>query len=533
MTLFRVIMLDDYQGAMLRLATLRAAGTQYLLFAWVELYPFDMTMPNDWNADDKPWTIPGTDGWTCSLSVKRVTVADAFDWYEAAAGGKIEIGPNRVAVRVVDLGAEPAYGTFCTPVDAPFAQRWHDNPRIHRLVPLTASPQPVRQLAGNEKARDWLDRNLGFDPFLYDEWLGGLALVAPDPLCSAVDVFPSARAEDGTETLTVRAVPRRSPGRGIADISGLSIHFAERRVDGWSSLRTVQLDRNGYITVVNPQVSNEIAFALICPERGLLRWTGPASRIEQIGVNIKVSNRRIRVEVPGGGRRKPAKTIEIQNYEKGGNVVVGEPVKEHVRLRLVALRQRRKEREQREAAPQRLFGIVGDRTQALIEKKRKDAEDFVSGLVASAQRRVIFVDPYFSYREARLFALRAWVHGITPRILTSVLALESKQEPRGCKPGDIFVSDLAGIAQSREVQPPKVRVMPGGEMPVIHDRYLIVDSAVWHCGPSFNELGIRLGVMVRLDNPISVRRAVNKVWCRSEPLDSYWKDYSASSSDES
>ena len=61
--------------------------------------------------------------------------------------------------------------------------------------------------------------------------------------------------------------------------------------------------------------------------------------------------------------------------------------------------------------------------------------------------------------------------------------------------------------------------MPGGDAAYIHDRYLLVDDEVWHCGPSFNELGVRLGVIVRLPNPLEVSLMVGRVWMHSQPLE--------------
>jgi hypothetical protein len=228
---FRQGILDDYQGAPIRLATLRADGEQYLLFAWVELFPFDLNLPSGWKADKKPWTVPGHQGWTCGFSAKRLATNEALDWYEAAGNGSIKIDLARqktVEVHTGPVGPEPIYGHFCSAVDAPFTLPWHDNPRIHRYVPLTAPPRPVRQLGTSAPAREWLERYLGFDPYRFDEWLGGLALVAPDPLISTFAVFPSARTEDGAESLTIQVVPRRSEARGIAEISGLSVHLVDR-----------------------------------------------------------------------------------------------------------------------------------------------------------------------------------------------------------------------------------------------------------------------------------------------------------------
>jgi hypothetical protein len=91
------------------------------------------------------------------------------------------------------------------------------------------------------------------------------------------------------------------------------------------------------------------------------------------------------------------------------------------------------------------------------------------------------------------------------------------------------VADLPRLAQVKAIQAPEVRVMRGAEYPVIHDRYLVVDHEVWHCGPSFNELGERLGVIVRLPDPLSVRRSLSAVWGRSLSLAEFWASYRASS----
>jgi hypothetical protein len=78
---------------------------------------------------------------------------------------------------------------------------------------------------------------------------------------------------------------------------------------------------------------------------------------------------------------------------------------------------------------------------------------------------------------------------------------------------------LTSIAREKSVVVPTVRVMQGGDTPAIHDRYIVIDDEVWHCGPSFNELGARLGVVVRLPDPIPVRREINAVWSQSTPLE--------------
>jgi hypothetical protein len=227
------------------------------------------------------------------------------------------------------------------------------------------------------------------------------------------------------------------------------------------------------------------------------------------------------VEVPAGGRRKPAKTIPVMRFLPRSQILVGRALNDVVRTRLIAAKERRKKRRERADVPQKLFGRqrpVADEIE--IQQKRQEADAFVAALIASAERRVIFVDPFFGLRETRLFALRVSNHNVTVRILTGQKGLKARGEPwrtRSLLAADLV--HLASLSKDRPVVVPTVRVMRGGETPAIHDRYLVVDDEVWHCGPSFNELGDRLGVMVRLPDPTTVRRAINAVWSQSIPLE--------------
>jgi hypothetical protein len=521
---FRQLLAEDYRGALVRLATLRADKQQYLLFGWVELYPLDMNLPAGWNSGEQAWRVPQSDSWSCAFSARPVNVAEALDWYEAAANGRVVVhtaNGRTVTAQSTRFGPEPAYGRFCTGVAAPFALLWHDDPRVHRYVSLSASPEPVRRLGSNRAAREWLNRHVGFDPYEFDEWLGGLALLAPDPLCSAVSLFTTARSEDGRETLMVHVVPRRSAERGIADVSELSIHVAERRVNGWQSVRTISLGSGTSVKFENPQWYGEVGRALVCPKRGLLRFVEPHSWIEQVGLGIHASHTTLMVEVPTGGRRKPAKKIPVMRFLPPSQILVGSALNDVVRIRRIASKERRKKRQQRAEAPQKFFGrhkSVADELE--VHRKRQEAEDFVAGLVSGAQRRVIFVDPFFGLRETRLFALSVPNTNVTVRILTGQRGLNAPGESRPTM-RSLLAADLVHLATLSKHQPvvvPAVRVMQGGDTPAIHDRYLVVDGEVWHCGPSFNELGDRLGVMVRLPDPITVRRAINAVWSQATPL---------------
>ena len=52
----------DYHGGLVRLATMRAAGKQYLLFGYVELFPRDIPIPERFRAGERPWAVPNFGG---------------------------------------------------------------------------------------------------------------------------------------------------------------------------------------------------------------------------------------------------------------------------------------------------------------------------------------------------------------------------------------------------------------------------------------------------------------------------------------
>ncbi|WP_156936065.1 VPA1262 family N-terminal domain-containing protein [Mesorhizobium sp. LSJC269B00] len=515
----------DYPEALVRIASLRAEKQQYLLFGWAEFYPFDMTAPSGWKAGKKPWTVPGLPGWTLGFSTERVSSSDALRWYVKAASGGVNIAltaPKPVLAKAPALAREPNWGRFSTAVDAPFAMRWHDGPRIHRLVPMERPAGPIWKLRANVEARAWLQDNLGFDPFTREEWLCGLALLATDPVCASCRVFPSSRTNAG-ETLSLHLVPRRTCAR-TADLTSLTVHVVERRSEAWTSIASIPVTKDGFATYQSPQLTDRVGWAVVCKERGLLRIHEPNSWVGQINIGMAVNSGTKQVEVPSGGRRKPPQTYETPILSPVQTSVVGGPVDDRARKRLRRLLIQRRVREQREEAAQRLFGLLPSSNSSApseIETARKEAQDYIVDLVRRARRRLIFVDPFFGPREVRLFGLQNPHGDVTPRILTGLLGLRTLSvgvQGFQVQQGLQLIADLKGLETQLGRRTPVVRIMPGQDQSIIHDRYLVIDDEVWHCGPSFNELGERLGLIIKVPNPMQIRLMIARVWLASQPL---------------
>ena len=109
------------------------------------------------------------------------------------------------------------------------------------------------------------------------------------------------------------------------------------------------------------------------------------------------------------------------------------------------------------------------------------------------------------------YALRVVREGVDVKILTGAKRLRNKSTPghsaSGASPGAEDTTaplDAHGVhllAQLRHIQgtltrgAPEVFVMPGSSKPLFHDRFVVIDDVVWASGPSFNELGERIGLI--------------------------------------
>ncbi len=527
----------DYHGALVRLATMRVKKKQYLLFGYVELFPRDIPVPESFSAGEKPWAVPNFGGdVTLAVSALPMSVVEALAWYEEAARGRVMIPLTApVELDAPPLGVEPALGRFCVGEIVPFAAQWHGGPRIHRLVPMEDPPEAVQILGSSTAAREWLAANVGLDPFDHEEWLTSLSLLAPDPLLTGVGHFTRELNPNGSESVVLQSHRRRYDRYPEADADALNLVLLQRRSSGWTEILPTSFDPDGFAIKDYPEPVGEMGYAISCPVRGLLRMVPPTSFFRQISFGIGVVNAVLNVEVPSGGRRKPAARYQTNRVTEAGGVHVGDALPPSGAIRIVELQEVRKDRIQRQSAPQNLFGCYendkNDLTSDDLAHLRAEAEAYVANLVAVAQRRVIFVDPDFGVREFQNYALRVMRDGVAVRILTGAPHM------RKARPDD-DITDASAVEQAAPFAPPSVLllqqiqhvqgklgfgapevfVMPGSRKPIFHDRFLVIDDVVWASGPSFNELGERIGLLSQVHDPHNVIAAIERALDRAKPL---------------
>jgi hypothetical protein len=502
---------QDYHAAALRLVTLTEGGVQHLLFASIELYPHEITAP--------PQTVErqrkNFGDATLSVGIVVMPVADALIWYEKALAGDMKVPglTYDVTISASPFSPEPILGRLLISNDLPFALPWHGGLRIHRLVPMEDLPDPIAGLSSAKESekqtniRGWLTDRLGFDLLAYDDFLGGLVLLAPNPVARGVRTFIKETLVDGSERLGVTAVLRQG-----VDADTLRVRLREERPGGISILES-RLDQYAMTEFSVPEQTYRLGLELVCYRRGVLSVEAPAHFFRSFHVTTQMTIPQGEIEVPARRRGVPSRTNRL-------TTVRPDPAQQPLQssatsgaLRLSNLLARREARTGYRR-PDGYFQRI-EHDERIFYNNRPDASSFIQGLIQSAHKKVIFVDPYFDEIDVREFAFVTLYEGVSVDVLTGRDEnLWQKRTDTGNKAvfaGDVFAADLEKLnaelhAVGRAV--PAVLLM-GDAARVYHDRFLVVDDVVWHFGHSFNRTGCAdVSMATRLLHPEEIRALI-------------------------
>ena len=514
----------DYGVAVVRLATVSSRGTQSLVWGVLEMIPIEVPVPQSL-VDHLP-NAPGTTGLTLVYSQTAVSMAEGLYWYSSARDGRLHVpGRPRTVVTCRPFLPEPAWGELLVETSAPFAAPWHDGPRIHRLVPMgEVDPEILRlrgdgpdgrlgrtgadrRAAGLTRSRAWFAERIGFDVLQWDDWLGAIALVAPNPLCrslltSIIEHCPTT----GAETLLVEAEPRDG-----ADLSTLDVEVVERRVDGWADAVPVALDAYGRGAVALGWRSGSVGLSVRCRIRGPLARREPLPWWRSTEWSFGLVARRLSVAVPSGGRARPATSLEATVYDVERRRI-GEDAVEAAETRLARLVQQRDARRGTAVGHELIFAR-GDRERAVA---------FIRGKLGRAVERAIVVDPFVEPRDLYEFGIHDRRRGLVTTFLRSSSGLNERVE--------LPDSGIDHLGRHLDMQLRHLREQLGTEAPVVllmnnivfHDRLLVVDDEAWVMGHSLNQVGLsEISTMVRLRSPGPLLALVGEALRDARPIDGW------------
>jgi hypothetical protein len=233
-------------------------------------------------------------------------------------------------------------------------------------------------------------------------------------------------------------------------------------------------------------------YMLAHSQRGLIGFQPPVPFVRAVGIRMETQSRRVLLQTRDSKKKDAGvKTYEIGEFARATDSLVGDvtpPMTPHARYYEAV--ERRSVSRQARLHDQRWINDVAT------------ARRFLRATIGSARQEVFVADSFFSAEE--LSGYLHFVHRLNVRlkVLTSRDAFGNSQE----RPGALLrmKQNLTAFLK-RGFTDVDVRVMRNKEGdPILHDRFLAVDSAVWFSGNSFNAIGQRESMIVKLPNPAPV-----------------------------
>ncbi len=513
---WRGLIAGDYDRAVLRVAIATQAERRQLLFASVELLPTEIPSP--------PEAFEKEHFKQVQLSACRVVVPidDGLDWYEAAWAGQTQLPRSTIAVEAGTFAAEPAVKRFALAATPPFSPTWHMTPRIHRLAPEDEAEGLVASLATGmttvpafKRARVWLERQLHFDVLAHDDWLGAVALVAPNPLMRDISIQIASR-DTAAETVEVGGQLRATKSA-----SSLKVVFQERRVEALGVYSIKPLGAHGY---VQERFEGEVAdfgLTVTCDQRGILHENVPSWFMRGFQTYVQDQPLSKKVTVPA---RKASGAASVVNASvlPPRPPQPGPPVTGLRRITELEARRRRRFGEMRPLA-------IGPelRDTLIFKTDRGAAVEQIRRLIGRARQRLIFVDHYFCAPDLLEFATAVSQQQVAITVLvgrdTELLTKQLPGAPSGLSAADWLEQAAGDLAADDIIKPEtvEVKIPMGGQ--AFHDRFLIIDEEAWHCGHSFNKVGDGdYSAMTRIARPEELIEIVLAEAARGESF-SQWK----------
>lgn len=537
---------DFYAGAVIRLATLQRQRGQAgrLLFATVSLLPRGRPLPPPMEGPPHRCAV-GKTGESVFFRRALLTVQDAVDWYRSLGLGtdttpipsKIEERDSRydgIRIEPAKLTDSPTWPHLGLPIgEGMFA--FHSG-RSHPAPFIGNAPARIHRRFGSQDGFDvmladdasvaFVARRLHVDLRLYREYLGSAALIVPDPVLKQIDNFMIPASADRGERIFYRFVPRAG-----ASLAGLKLTTFDEQAHLLTDLSTYDIPADGILDIDKGDCIGSYGYVVAHPEHGVLAYSPHYPFLRQMGVNIQaMSSGRTTVSVPTGESANSPR-IEYQAAQRSSlstQNLIGEAARvPNVSGRIATAVVHREKIASAKQYGQRWFS----------DGSREEAMRFVQGELRTARTRVMIADPYLAGLQLGQFLYAVNPETVSVTLLTSGLAFKTmkqnasnigfwtrvkeklglhsrKQEPSKI---DDFNNRLAQLGKDTKVTA-KTYVLQSS---ILHDRFLVIDDAVWFLGNSLNTLGDKASLLVKLPNPDEVIGQIEDMLQQAMPFDNY------------
>ncbi|MEI7613280.1 MAG: VPA1262 family N-terminal domain-containing protein [Betaproteobacteria bacterium] len=539
--------MDFYAGAVIRLATLQMQRKQAgrLLFATVSLLPRGRPLPPPMEGPPHRFAV-GKTGENVFFRRALLTVQDAVDWYRSLGRGEDKTPiPSKaeerdsqydgIKIETANLNDSPSWPHLGLPMEggmfAFHSGRSHPAPfignapaRIHRRF---GSQEGFDVMLADDEAVAFVARRLHIDLRLYREYLGSVALVAPDPVLTQIDHFMIPASTDRGERIFYRFVPRAG-----ATLVGLKLTTFDEQSHLLTDLSTYDIPADGILDIDKGDCIGTYGYAVTHPEHGVLAYSPPYPFLRQIGFSMNpILSGGITVSVSTGESANSPR-MEYQVAQRSSPLATQSIIGEEARVPNVSGRIATAAAHREKIASAKLYG-----QRWFPDGSREEAMRFIQGELRRAKTRVVIADPYVAGLQLGQFLYAVNPETVSVTLLTSGLAFKSmkqnsskvgfwecikekfgfhsrKQEPSKI---DDFSKRLAQLESDTKLTA-KTYVLQSA---VLHDRFLLIDDAVWFLGNSLNTLGDKVSLIVKLPNPDEVIGQLEGMLKQAMPFDDY------------
>jgi hypothetical protein len=345
----------------------------------------------------------------------------------------------------------------------------------------------------------WLGEKVEFDFNVDPEEQGAARLLAADPDLLNVGVSRDLTPRSRGFGIRVEANFRGAP------VNGYTFTLHRHRPQGAEAAISFPLTAEHVIGL--PHEPETFSYDVVHERRGLVLQDPPMCFLEGINVSLGMvtSTRNVKIEAHGD-RQEDSYSVSLVN--EPDIVRLATNPQGATAAKLLSANYAR--REKRSLPYQQWFECDAD---AAAESLRE--------LIKTTTKGAWIVDPYFDETELGRFALAVGRTSAPIRILTSAEGLRTNAKrdsmPAGARLGARAQAATQGPGAQKQLE---IRVM-AGVRPDVHDRFLMVDDAIWLLGSSLNEFGSRGTMLVGIPDPRAVAGKIQEAWGRATALDAW------------
>lgn len=350
----------------------------------------------------------------------------------------------------------------------------------------------------NDIKNDCFDKNLakiskkylGYDLASMPEHIGNTYLCAANPILRHWHPF----LLDNGKTLAV--IFHEREGKSV---EGCKLVFEEERAKkiGFTVEAKIS-NQHERIALPYPPAAHHIK---LYDSQGCLLESHSGVFIEEIEFNMSIGQNRVDYEIETKKGEVLTK-YSVQKYSDAGSVNMGKRMSSMAHYLSEAVTQRKHKK--LEANKEFIFFPPKP-------ESKERAKEAICEILNRARKRCMILDPYFGTRDLE-YVFKIKNISVPIQIISSAMFLNEKVEKLSeTTNAKILLDALHSYKEQYSSQQIECRVLRGNRSP-LHDRYLVVDEAVYLLGSSLNEFGSRATTLIKVPTPIPMVEQALQWW---------------------